>query len=680
MKPIVLVLLSTLLPALVASSEEKLPARDERAGPPRTLNTLRDFPEVDSRAAWETRREDIRRRVLVSCGLWPMPARPAVEARVFDRVERDGYTVEKVWLQTWPGFYLAGNLFRPLGQGTGPFPAVLNPHGHWKNGRLADEPAGSIAARCINFARRGMIAFSYDMAGYNDTAQVDHKFAADPTNQLWSVSLMGLQLWNTLRALDWLAALPDADPARLACTGESGGGTQTFLLGAVDDRPAVLAPIVMVSHSMQGGCLCENAPGLRVEFSNMELSAAAGPRPQILVAASGDWTKKTMEVEGPAIEKVYRLLGAKDHLRYVLFQADHNYNQTSREAVYEFFGRWLLRHPEPATLKELPYTKEPDEKLRVFPDKQFPEGALDAQGLIASFIQSARAQWAAHAPGRTSLEKFKATWLPAWRATLHIDESRESRVLAETFDVRRAGGRTFTRLALGRPDRGDRLPAVMITPTRDTLRQLVVLAHPDGKGAFLDASGAPTGLAKALLDRNQSVLLLDTFLTGELADPAAAAKRKPFENYFTTYNRTDAQERVRDLVTACQFAHGHSKGRKVVLAGAGRAGLWALLAAPAADAVVADAQALDLTTDREWMQPDLFVPGLRRLGGFSGAAALAAPNALLIHHAGDALDTAVLRDAYAGQPGSFREEKAALNDDAVADWITSLNRRRAEAR
>ena len=99
---------------------------------------------------------------------------------------------------------------------------------------------------------------------------------------------MGLQTWNSVRALDFLASLPDVDKQRLACTGESGGGTQTFMLGAVDDRLAVQAPIVMVSHTMQGGCSCENAPGLRVEYSNMEIAAVPAPRPQILVAATND--------------------------------------------------------------------------------------------------------------------------------------------------------------------------------------------------------------------------------------------------------------------------------------------------------------------------------------------------------------------------------------------------------
>src|SRR6185503_15334435 len=287
----------------------------------------------------------------------------------------------------------AGNLYRPLGTSKGPFPGVLNPHGHWKEGRMANTPLGSIAARCISFARQGMVAFSYDMVGYNDTAQVTHKFAHDPTNQLWNISLMGLQTWNSIRALDFLESLPEVDQKRLACTGESGGGTQTFMLGAVDDRLAAQAPIVMVSHSMQGGCSCENAPGLRIDYSNMEIAAAPAPRPQLLVAATGDWTKMTLSVEGPAIEKVYRLFNAPEKFRYVRFDENHNYNKTSREAVYETFGQWLLHAPDRASLKEVAYTKEPDSDLRAFPDDKLPADTVTEEQLTESLIKSATNYW-----------------------------------------------------------------------------------------------------------------------------------------------------------------------------------------------------------------------------------------------------------------------------------------------
>src|SRR5258708_36893453 len=120
------------------------------------LDTPRDFPEIDSSRLWEERAKSIREQAQVSCGLWPMPEKTPLEPHIFGRMERDGYSVEKVYIQTLPGFFLAGNLYRPLGKGKGPFPAVRNRPGHWAEGRMVDNAEGSIAARCINFARQGM--------------------------------------------------------------------------------------------------------------------------------------------------------------------------------------------------------------------------------------------------------------------------------------------------------------------------------------------------------------------------------------------------------------------------------------------------------------------------------------------------------------------------------------------
>src|SRR5262249_26315169 len=141
---------------------------------------------------------------------------------------------------------------------------------------------------------------------------------------------------------DWLTSLPDVDPALVGCTGESGGGTQTFLLTAIDDRVKVAAPVVMVSDWFQGGCACENCAGLRVGTDNIEIAALTAPRPLKLVGATGDWPAKTMTNAYPAIRSVYALHGRPDRVSADVFNFPHNYNQTSRNAVYPFLARWLL--------------------------------------------------------------------------------------------------------------------------------------------------------------------------------------------------------------------------------------------------------------------------------------------------------------------------------------------------
>jgi hypothetical protein len=655
----------------------------------KTLNTPREFPKIESRKEWEARAKEIREHVLVSCGLWPMPEKTPLQAQVFGKIERDGYSVEKVYLQTLPGFYLGGNLYRPLGRGRGPFPAILNPHGHWKEGRLTDTKDGSPAARCISFARQGMIAFSYDMVGYNDTVfgdysgatpqnhyQRHHSFATGKDNLLWNISLMGLQTWNSIRALDFLASLPDADTRRLACTGESGGGTQTFMLGSVEDRLAAQAPIVMVSHTMQGGCQCENAPGLRVEYSNMELAAAAAARPQILVAATGDWTRATLTVEGPAIAHIYELFKARDKFHYERFDFGHNYNQTSREAVYAWFGKWLLHHSDPASLKEAPYQKEPDANLWVFPDGKLPDGAATEAQVIDFLKNRHRAQWdSLVVRSRGDFAKFKKVIEPAWRHTLQIYQLPMA-AQCRTENLRETAEFTSASLKINRAEGGAPIQASYWAPPGGRGKKatkVVVLCSGDAASAPLDAEGKPTNLPLLLVQHGLAVIQVDGFSTGTPSNQ--------FTNFYSTYNRTELQERVRDLLTVCEAAgsgadpHGR-RFRDVVLWGSGRAGLWALLAAPGAGTVIADCDQLDIGSDEALLAPDLFCPGIRNMGAFEGATMLAAPHPMLLHNTGGAFTTEALRSTYQALSASdrLRVSAARLPVEELVAWLTQAKR------
>jgi dienelactone hydrolase len=690
-------------PIMPASADttppSRLPATDERAAPPHTLDTPRTFPQLTSLAEWEARRTAIREQILVSCGLWPLPPKTPLRARVFGKVVRDGYTIEKVYFQTYPGFYLAGNLYRPLASEAGAHPGVLIAHGHWEVGRMADTLDGSIPARAITFARQGYVAFTYDMVGYNDTRQIEHRvWANDRRHWLWGVSELGLQTWNSIRALDFLSSLTDVDKSRLAITGESGGGTQTMLLGAIDDRLAAVGPCVMVSHSMQGGCLCENAPGLRVDYSNMEIAACAAPKPQIMVGATGDWTRTTMTVEGPSVANVYQLYGKPANLDYDIFPFNHNINQTSREAVYSFFGKTLLHAADAAMLKEPPYKMEPVADLRVFPDNApLPADAKTPQMLTDSLILFGQTEVQRRKPhDRRTLTLFQKTFLPVWQHTLAVETPAAAHLIAEEAGLRTGTGYTQHTLHLGRTGRGDNIPALLFVPTASgkseagnasaskigsRMLDAVVLVHPNGKMAFLDPhtafidteSGEPGKLVKRLLAQGQTVLLLDTFLTGHRASATAlAARQRPFGEFFDTYNRTNLQERVQDILTAIAYLRTRPGVQQVGLVGQGEAGLWALLAAPAADAVAADCNRTDLTTDDALLTEDMYAPGLRRLGDFQTAAVLAAPRPLLLHNTGDKFLAAVwIRDVYGslGAVPALHTETDLTTDAVLTDWL-----------
>ena len=312
------------------------PPADPRRTTVRTNKEGADFRPPATAQAWRDRARAVREQLRVATGLWPLPPRTPLKPRVFGKVERDGYTIEKVVLETLPGFTLSGNLYRPTGK-AGKRPGILSPHGHAKEGRVNADTQ----QRSVRWAKLGCVVFMYDMVGYVDSKPFGHAFQNDRLRR-WGLSLVTLQTWDSLRALDWLSTLPDVDPARIGCTGESGGGTQTFLLTAIDDRIKISAPVVMVSDWFQGGCVCENCAGLRIGTDNVEIAALIAPRPLKLVGATGDWTARTMTRAYPTLVNIYSLLGAADRVSADVFDFPHNYNQTSRNAVYPFLAKWLL--------------------------------------------------------------------------------------------------------------------------------------------------------------------------------------------------------------------------------------------------------------------------------------------------------------------------------------------------
>jgi hypothetical protein len=295
----------------------QIPPQDSRNIETPDTNTHFRMPVFRTREAWLAKAAFLRKQILSSVGLLPMPEKAPVHAEIFGRLDRRDYPVEKVLLETYPGFYLGGNLYRPLGK-SGPFPAVVSPHGHWAYGRLENSALVSVPARCINLARQGFVVFSYHMVPYNDTNQFPHgdngPGLGGRPEDLWSIHTMGLQLWNSIRGVDFVSGLPDVDRTRIAATSASGGGTQTFLLMAVDDRIPAAAPVNMVSAIMQGDG-CEEAANLRIGAFNVMFAAMMAPRPLLLVSATGDWTRNTPREEFPAVQSIYKLMDARARSR-----------------------------------------------------------------------------------------------------------------------------------------------------------------------------------------------------------------------------------------------------------------------------------------------------------------------------------------------------------------------------
>jgi len=598
-------LLTLMCAALAASAWAQIPAKDARNGPYRNGGTHFDMPEYKTRAEWEAHAEHLKKQILTAAGLSPLPERVPLNPQITGRIEQNGYSVEKVLLQTLPGFYLGGNLYRPLGK-PGRHPGIASPHGHWDYGRLENSSTVSVPGRCINFARQGYVVFSYDMVGYDDTIQVPHKWGGphgfdDLHHELWSLNTLGLQLWDSMRAIDFLQSLPDVDPDRIGVTGASGGGTQTFLVSAVDPRVKVAAPVNMISAIMQGDD-CESAEGLRVGTSNVEIGAIMAPRPLLMVSASGDWTRNTPHDEFPAVQSIYRLYDKPDLVESFQVNAPHNYNKQSREAVYRFFARHLLGDTDVSKFTEQRFRVEMLQDLLALQDRKLPENAVDRQQLFEHWVAAGKQQTDSSSP-ESLRERLSLTLAADW----------PSKVLSETDGER---------IVLGRPGKGDRVPAIWIR----------------GKGPatlIVDAKGSDAArqspAARDCIRAGRPLLMIDAYQTGSAIAHRDPINEPPSESYtredvgreFLVYNKSDAANRVQDILTALAFL-SQSGASSITLEGLGDAEVWCVFAAAVAKTPVT----LKGTTgsfhgeDNEFID-HFFVPGIQRAGGLKAAMLLA---------------------------------------------------------
>lgn len=324
--------------------------------------------------SWEIRAARIRQNIIRGSGIDRFPRNSPLKPVVHSRRSYDGYTVENVSFESFPGFFVTGNLYRPAEQQKS-YPAILSVHGHGPDARLKDY----MQKRCATLARMGAIVLAIDMIGSGDATQTIHKHP-------YSLSI---QTHNNIRAIDFLLSQPGVDSKRIAVTGESGGGTQTILLTALNKRIAVSVPVVLVSSYFFGGCVCESGLAIHkstdFQTSNVEIAALAAPRPMLLVSDGKDWTKNTPDTEFPYIRNIYRHYGKESNVENLhLPDEGHDYGISKRKAAYVFLAKHFgLSIGKTASangvIDESFVTVEAPEKLRAF-DAAHPRPAYAITG------------------------------------------------------------------------------------------------------------------------------------------------------------------------------------------------------------------------------------------------------------------------------------------------------------
>jgi dienelactone hydrolase len=692
----------------------QLPA-DSRLGPLKDLNGVFPWSPSPSKEVWEKRAEFLRRQVLVSQGLWPMPTKTPLNAVVYGKLDRGDYTLEKVHFESFPGFFVTGNLYRPKGK-TGKLPGVLSPHGHWADGRFHDNERGikqelvsgaerfaeggrsHLQARQVQLARMGCVAFIYDMVGYADSRQIPfqvahHEDAPPPRRpemeglngwgffsaqaESHALNVMGLQTWNSIRALDFLLSLPEVDAARIAVSGESGGATQTILLTAVDPRPALSFPAVMVSTGMQGGCSCENASLLRVGSGNVELAALFAPKPLGLTSAN-DWTRELSTKGFPELQRHYRMLGAPENVMLkAAVHFKHNYNYVNRAAFYSWVNQhFRLGLAEPVVEED--YVRLTRAEMSVW-DAQHPAPAagLDIERkLLRHWHDDGQRQLvdAANSPAQ-----FRRIVGGAVDVLIGRNLADAGEVVALPKGEIEAAGFTQSRALLQNKTHREELPIVVLSPRAPNGHTVIWLTG-NGKGGLWLADGSLRPEVAKLVAAGASVVGVDLLFQGEFtADGAAVPLSRRVKDPANVpaltfgYNRALFAQRVHDILTAIQFARRQIGGAKGVhLVGDLGAGPWVAAARVQAGDAVASA-ALDTEGFRFAKILNVhdvnFLPGGAKYLDVAGMLALHAPGKLWL--TGEA-DPAVVEQAYTAGGQRPNLVLAAKPDaSAMVAWIAA---------
>ena len=651
---------------------------DVRLQPPKDLNGYFPFQVPESPTAWEQRRAELRRRVLVATGVWPMPEKTPLNPVIHGRVQRDGFTMEKVYFESLPGHFVTGMLFRPSPLNTTPSPAVLCPHGH--GGRMQDigeekirqqiangeeflPQSGRMAklARCAQLARMGCVTFIYDMLGYADSQQIPNEVAhryrtARPElegavdwgffgvqAELRLHTIMSVQTWNSIRSLDFLASLPDTDPSRMAVTGNSGGGTQTILLGAIDDRPVAAYPNGMVSTAMQGGCPCENCSLLRIGTSNVELTALFAPRPQAMTAVA-DWTRDMMSKGFPELKQLYTMLGVPANVDCrEMLHFPHNYNAVTRQLMYSWMNKHLnLGLNEPIRETDWPLFTA-DEAAIWTDDHPAPPGGIDYERrLLKQMDKRDRADLFGHAPKSfNELQNYTRIVRSAWETIIgrglpKADDIQRTKVRKQA----RAGYLEFGDL-LTLTTHDEQLPVISIYPTSTAWNQQVVLwVDGEGKAGMFPEGNAHPELLR-LVQAGYAIVGVDLSGQGEfttdrvtLTENRLVDNPRPVAAYTYTYNDTLFVRRVHDLLTVTAWINGDEHSPKALHAisinesGALLAAARAVAGAEFTSVAIAT-EGFRFANLERW-QDAHFVPGAVKYGDLPSLLALSAPHPLWV--------------------------------------------------
>lgn len=334
------------------------------------FNTLK---VPSDRATWDKHRLDLRTRIWKAAGV-AIDHNLPLDYRETGEVKMPGYTIKKIYFQTRPGVYATANLYIP--EGAGPFPGVINMHGHWSEGKLAE----SVQSIGHTLVQHGYVVLSIDAWGSGERATTHGEFEYHGSNLGSSLTdlgetLLGAQVVDNMRGVDLLCSLSYVDKDKIGATGASGGGNQTMWLSAMDDRIKAGMPVVSVgtfqSYVMGSNCVCESLPGGLTFTEESGVLALVAPRALKIVNGLKDSNKAFFPSEMlrsySNAKIIYSLYGKPENISYSVFDTPHGYWPEMRELLIGWLNLYLKGEGDGSPVKEKSFTLLSKDELMVFP-------------------------------------------------------------------------------------------------------------------------------------------------------------------------------------------------------------------------------------------------------------------------------------------------------------------------
>lgn len=515
-----------------------------------------------SPAALEARQTQLRADFARLVG--EFPERAPLSAKTVGTIECEGYRIERVVYESRPRHRITANLYLPADTSKS-VPGVLVPCGHSANGKASE----AYQSACILLALNGCAALIYDPIGQGERHQLSDPIGHG-TNEHTLVGVGALlvgrstghyRIWDGLRSMDYLASRPEVDPARLGCTGNSGGGTMTTWLMAVDERIAVAAPSCFITTLERlfktiGPQDCEqHFPGQGpAGIDHTDLITMRAPKPTLILAAEQDFfdfggTRRAAQ----EAEAVYRVLGHPERAGLFSYNDEHGFSQPRRQAAVHWMRRWLLEDDRPVA--EPPLALQTDAALQVASAGQVLQEFADERTVVdfnreraAELRQERSKTWSGLSPN----ERVQVV-----RRAIHLPPPASAAIGVEPMGDVDVAGLAATKLIIKSPD-GFPLPALHFRPTDNVDKHpLVILVDSAGKAA---ETGERREIEK-LLDEGCAVLAVDLRGYGETVDNKKAGARYQNDSFRTSMlamhvGRPLLGQRVADILTVVAYAAG----------------------------------------------------------------------------------------------------------------------------